>query len=250
MIVKEYGKENKETMIFLHGGGLSWWNYRDVAERLKADYHIVIPILDGHADSDRKFTSIEDNADEIIQYIDQKYNGEVSFIAGLSVGVQILLEMLSKRSHICRYAIVESALVIPMKVTYMLIRPAFQICYGLIQKKWFSKLQFQSLKIKKELFELYYEDTCKISKESMIAMLKSNAVYQMKDTLKESKVKVLVLVGEKERGIMLRSAKQIHAKIPFSEMKIIEGYYHGELSMNHPDEYVNKLRGFHKRLTC
>ena len=28
----EYGRGNAETMIFLHGGGLSWWNYREEAE--------------------------------------------------------------------------------------------------------------------------------------------------------------------------------------------------------------------------
>ena len=31
MKVKEYGDRNKETIMLLHGGGLSWWNYREVA---------------------------------------------------------------------------------------------------------------------------------------------------------------------------------------------------------------------------
>ena len=66
MKYQEYGVGNKETIILLHGGGLSWWNYRDVAELLKDEYHVILPILDGHAGSDRSFTSIEDNASEII----------------------------------------------------------------------------------------------------------------------------------------------------------------------------------------
>ena len=52
MVVKEYGKTNKDTIILLHGGGLSWWNYEEVAELLKDEYHIILPILDGHAGSD------------------------------------------------------------------------------------------------------------------------------------------------------------------------------------------------------
>ena len=35
MKYKEYGKGNSETIILLHGGGLSWWNYREAAEILK-----------------------------------------------------------------------------------------------------------------------------------------------------------------------------------------------------------------------
>ena len=39
----EYGKENSDVIILLHGGGLSWWNYKEVAERLQTDYHVVLP---------------------------------------------------------------------------------------------------------------------------------------------------------------------------------------------------------------
>lgn len=62
---KEYESCNSPTVILLHGGGLSWWNYRDIAETLKDEYHMILPILDGHAGSDRNFTAIEENAREM-----------------------------------------------------------------------------------------------------------------------------------------------------------------------------------------
>ena len=62
MNYKEYGKENQKTIVLLHGGGLSWWNYHEAAELLQGDYRVILPILDGHAGSDRSFTTIEDNA--------------------------------------------------------------------------------------------------------------------------------------------------------------------------------------------
>ena len=158
-------------IILLHGGGLSWWNYREVAELLQADYHVILPILDGHAGSDRDFTTIEDNAKEIIEFIDEQFDGSVLLIGGLSLGGQILVEILSQRKDICQNAIVESALVLPSKFTYSMIKPAFGSCYGLIRYKWFSKLQFQSLRIKPDLFEDYYRDTCGISKKNMISFL-------------------------------------------------------------------------------
>ena len=127
----------------------------------------MIPILDGHAGSDKSFTTIEDNAAEIIAFIDAKLGGSVLLIGGLSLGGQILLEMLSQRKDICRFAMVESAAVIPSKLTYALIRPAFGSCYGLIRKKWFSKLQFRSLRIKPELFRDYYRDSCGITRQNL-----------------------------------------------------------------------------------
>ena len=103
----EYGKKNSNVMILLHGGGLSWWNYREVAEKLQSDYHIILPILDGHAESDRDFTTIEDNANEIIEFIDDQFGASVLLMGGLSLGGQILVEILSRRKDICKYAIVE-----------------------------------------------------------------------------------------------------------------------------------------------
>ena len=173
----EYGDANKDAIILLHGGGFSWWNYREIAETLSSDYHIILPILDGHAESNDDFSTIEDNAARIISFIDEHLGGSVLLIGGLSLGGQILLEILSQRKNICRYALVESALVIPSKFTYSMIKPAFGSCYGLIKHKWFAKLQFRSYRIKQELFEDYFRDTCGISKQNMISFLQANSMY-------------------------------------------------------------------------
>jgi pimeloyl-ACP methyl ester carboxylesterase len=47
MNYREFGAKNRYTLILLHGGGLSWWNYRAEAELLQSDYRVILPILDG-----------------------------------------------------------------------------------------------------------------------------------------------------------------------------------------------------------
>ena len=237
----ESGKENDNVIILLHGGGLSWWNYREAAEILQSNYHIILPILDGHSECDNDFTTIEANAVEIIKFIDRWFNGSVLLIGGLSLGGQILLEILSQRENICQYAIVESALVIPSKFTYSMIKPAFGSCYGLIRYKWFSKLQFKSLRIKPDLFEDYFRDTCCISKKNMITFLQENALYSLKESIRESKANVYIYVGEKENYAMRKSATIIHKKLQNSFLKLLPNMYHGEFSINHAKDYVNKL---------
>ena len=238
----EYGKENNNIILLLHGGGLSWWNYEDTAKSLQKDFHIILPILDGHAESDKPFTTIEDNAAEIIAFIDTHFGGSVFMIGGLSLGGQILLEILSQRNNICKYAIIESALVIPSKITHSMIKPAFGSCYGLIQYKWFSKLQFKSLKIKPDLFDCYYKDTCDISKNDMIAFLQANSLYSLKESIKSCEAKVFVFVGEKENNTMLKSAEMIHQTLRNSFLQVIPKLYHGEFSINHGKDYANKIR--------
>jgi len=237
----EYGKENKEVMILLHGGGLSWWNYREAAELLQSEYHVILPILDGHAGSDRDFTTIAANAEEIIEFVETQLGGSVLLMGGLSLGGQILLEVLAKRENICRYAFIESALVVPSKITCAMIAPAFGSCYGLIKQKWFSKLQFRSLHMKPELFEEYYRDTCKITRKNMIAFLQENSLYSMKESLGKCKAKIQVVVGGKESPVMKKSAKLIQKNMSGSIMQVLPGLYHGELSINNAKEYAKRL---------
>ena len=242
MTVVEFGKQNKDTVLLLHGGGLSWWNYREAARLLEEDYHVVLPVLDGHADSDAAFTTIEDNAARLISYIDSYFGGQVAVLGGLSLGGQVALEMLSQRPDICRYALIESALVKPSKLTAALIGPTFGMSYGLIKQRWFAKMQADFLGIPKALFEDYYRDTCAITKADMIAFLKANCAYEIKTGLAETTAKVKIVAGSREQKNILDSAKLIHQAVPGSQLEILPGLRHGDLSINHPERYVRMLK--------
>ena len=237
MTVIEYGKQNKDIAVLLHGGGLSWWNYRDAAEILSEDFHVVLPVLDGHGGE--KFTSIEDNAVRIISHIDENFGGQVAVLGGLSLGGQVALEMLTQRPGICRSALIESALVKPSRLTRALIGPAFAMSYGLIKQRWFSRWQASYMGIPRALFEDYYRDTCAISKENLIAFTQANCGYALKPV--ETTARVKIVAGSREQRSILESAKMIHRAIPGSEMEILHGLKHGDLSLNQPELYARIL---------
>lgn len=241
MTVMEYGQENPDIVMLLHGGGLSWWNYREAAQKLAAQYHVVLPVLDGHADSGVPFTTIEENAARLISHIGTRFGGKILAIGGLSLGGQIAVEMLSQCPDICRYALIESALVKPVKLTAALIGPTFGMSYGLIRQKWFAKLQAGYLGIPRELFDDYYRDTCKISKADMIAFLKANSLYAIKPSLSETTAKVKIIAGAREQSNIRDSAKLLQNAIPGSSLEILPGLRHGDLSVNHPQSYVQML---------
>ena len=246
MTVIEYGKQNKDVALLLHGGGLSWWNYQDAAQILSEDFRVVLPVLDGHGGE--KFTSIEDNAARIISYIDENFGGQVAVLGGLSLGGQIALEMLAQRPNICRSALVESALVKPSRLTRALIGPAFAMSYGLIKQRWFARWQAAYLGIPGTLFEDYYRDTCAISKEYLIAFMQANCGYALKPMATTARVRIVA--GSREQRSILESAKMIHRAIPESELAILPGLRHGELSLNQPSEYARMIRELNGDQVC
>lgn len=236
----EYGKENRETAVLLHGGGLSWWNYQEAAQLLQGCFHTVLPVLDGHAGSDRPFTAIGDNAAAVIDYIDRHCGGRVALLGGVSLGGQIAAEVLACRPDICRAAILESVCAIPMPLTERAVGATMDMSYGLMSKPWFARWQFRALGIAPKWYEDYYRDTCAITKESMTAFLRANAAYAPREELRRTQGRVLVLVGEKEIRRLRRSARLLREMIPGSALEVLPGLGHGQYALNCPQEFAKK----------
>ncbi len=245
MLFKETSDKHLPTIILLHGGGLSYWSLQSVINKLQSNFHVVTPIIEGHGENGtEEFVSIQDSAEKLISYIDKNCNGKVFAIGGLSIGAQIVTEVLSQRTEIAEYAIIESALVYPIKATAALTIPTYKLFYGLVKKKWFSKMQAKSLCVPDDMFERYYQDSLKITKQSLINITLSNGNFHLKNSISNTSAKVLIIVGEGEIGIMKKSARRLQEVIRNSELYIAPAMKHGELSLVYPDKYVEIIKSF------
>lgn len=240
MIVKTFGNIDKPTIVLLHGGGLSWWSWTPVIEHIKDNYNIIVPVLKGHGENFMdEFISIEDQSTEIIKYINQNHNCHVHAIAGLSIGAQILCEIISTAPDICEKAIIESALLYPLPSMKIMTKLLYRLLYPLTKQKWFAKAQAKSLSLPDEMISLYYEDSSKMTYNSLVNMTLSNSSYRIKDNIDNSNASVSIIVGEKELGIMKKSAFLLHDKIRRSDIHIAPSLKHGEFSICHPNEFIN-----------
>ena len=241
MRYEEYGSADAPVILLLHGGGLGPWNYHREAELLKDRFRVVLPVLDGHNGSDRDFTSMEDAAAALIEWIDAQFGGQVLLLGGLSLGGQILVEALSQRSNLCRYALIESALTLPMPLTAALLRPSVALSWPLVKKRWFAKAQFRSLHIDPVFFEEYFRDSAAVTRENMTAFLAANSRYSLKPGFAQCEARTLILAGGRESSVMQRSAELLHRTLPGSALEVLPGLRHGELSLNRPEAYAEKL---------
>ena len=77
----------------------------------------------------------------------------------------------------------------------------------------------------------------------MIAFLQENSLYSLKDSIRNCSAKVHIFVGENENSAMRSSAKKIHEMLQESVLHVLPKMYHGEFSINHAKEYVDKIVG-------
>lgn len=245
MLFKEFGEPEKPVAVLLHGGGLSWWAGEEVIDLLREKYRVVAPVIDGHGeDGARDFLSIEDSAAKLIAYIDERCGGRVKLLAGVSLGAQIAVEALSQRRDVAEHVVLESALVIPMKTLTSISVPVNRFLYGLIRQRWFSRAQAKALGLPDDMFQRYYDDSLRLSRQTLVNIARANGNYALKPAIKETSARVLVVVGQKELRVMRSSARMLHEAIGGSSLYVAEGMRHGELSLRHPDDYVKRALEF------
>ena len=76
----------------------------------------------------------------------------------------------------------------------------------------------------------------------MLAFMKANTAYALKDSFKNASAEIHVYAGEKETGEIKRSAELICQSHPFCKLHYLKGLRHGEFSINHADLYANTIR--------
>ena len=90
MNYKEFGKDNPKTIILLHGGGLSWWNYREEAEALKNEYAVCDPGLKVKADwvkenvTELRPAFTKNDTRKFIRFLMTVPNGVIEYTPGLA----------------------------------------------------------------------------------------------------------------------------------------------------------------------
>lgn len=235
---QEHGDMSAPLMVFLHGGGVSSWMW-DRQMKYFNHYHCVIPDLPGHGRSRNIPFSIGRSAEEIIRLIEEKGKDKKVILIGFSLGSQVIIQLLSESSHLVDFSIINSALVRPITYGKSLIRPTIRFSYPFIKQRWFSKLQAKTLFVDEEQFEKYYEESNQMTCEGLVKIMEENMSFQLPKDFSLANGKILVTVGEKEKSIMKKSAKDIVDANPNCTGITIPDIGHG-VSLAMPD-YFNTM---------
>jgi len=210
LFYKEYGDSSAPLIVFLHGGGVSSWMWENQVKYFEQNYHCVTVDLPKHGknESSGEF-SIRETAILCVELIEKIANDRKIVVIGFSLGSQVLMQMMSIRPQLIDYGIINSVAVRPSKWMKSSIAPMVKMSMPLTKYKWFAKLQAKELYITDEQFPLYFDETKQISSNSMINILKENMSFSVPEGFSKANGKILLTVGEKEKGIMKKSVKDI-----------------------------------------
>lgn len=227
MYLEEVGTKNAQTIIFLHGAGMSGWVWQKQIEYFK-DYHCLIPDLPGHGKSHEPLLSLRDCAEKVAEIIETRADKKVH-VVGHSLGARVVIELLSIKPEFVDHAIIVSALCRPMKIMSWSNRLwVYKLSSWLCQYK--KVLQLLS-KLYQFPDQFYQQNFIKDARRLTAGDLQNiyDIVYQnlkLPQGLSNVKTSVLAMAGAKEPMAMRQSVKDLAVALPNSKGILVRGAKH------------------------
>lgn len=208
---RETGKNNNETIVFIHAGMSSGWMWDKHVESL-TDYHCLIIDLPEHGKSmEIKPFTMKSAANEIIGIIKERAHGGKAHIVGLSLGAQVAVQILSMAPEVVGHAVITGTLVREVGSSLSVFMNIFYKIYMRIKDiDFFIKMGMKAQSIPLEYFEDVKKDTKALTWNSLNNITRENTSFRIPENLCRSKNRVLVLMGEKEVKVVYESAVDLN----------------------------------------
>ncbi len=250
----EFGDASLPHVMLIHGGGNAWWNYLRQARALAGRYHVILPTLDGHGEAaDVPYVSTEACADALEAYIEQVLGGKVFALCGVSLGGQIVAELLARKPDIAEKAIIDGSLCYPKPMMGRFCMATVRLCGPLLFSRSACRLQLalmdhllpEAMRYPAELRRHYLRDMPRIPRDTLLTMYRTYMMsYHLKDGLRHTQAQVQYWYGEKEMRCVKRSARLFQALVPGCEICEAKGCGHGYLAVYLPEEWLKRALAF------
>ena len=111
MNIHEFGKENTETILLIHPSVVKWDYFENVIPLLQKKYHLLVPALPGYDfENDSDFTSVEQIATELNEWIKSEGYTELYAVYGCSMGGSIALMVALGQEIAIKHCIIDGGI--------------------------------------------------------------------------------------------------------------------------------------------
>ncbi len=246
LYIKETGKSNNETIVFLHGDGIASWMWDKQVEYFN-DYHCIVVDLPEHGKSAgiKPFT-VKGTAEMIIDIIKERAHGGKAHLVGISLGAQVIVQILSTAPEVVDHAVISGTLVrtAPPSETFLkLLDHLIEIYIPVKNNNLYINSYLRSYNIPRDLYGKFRESTYLIEQDSSDRIIRENMLFKMPEGLENANVPVLVMIGEKEYNIIKESAVDLISALPksYGAMSMKAGHM---WNMENPELFNNALRAW------
>ena len=235
-----YGREEAPSLLLIPGLGVSYEIFYPLIDLLKDRFHIISVGIDGFLLGEASaFTSVDDQAGQIIQYVQRNLSGHLDASYGLSLGGKILSRILERNEIVVDHAIIDAAPLLPLpkwSVDPLRYYQSLNVwtCYH-----WtgFWRWVFHS-----HYFDVLLDECKKVWLSGRGKAVRDG--YKDVYTHKLESIHgddIHYWYGTKEAFVAKPQAKHLLTLCPDARIEVFPKMNHGQFLVDHPDEVARRI---------
>lgn len=245
MDFKTFGKNGSPVLMLIPGLGVSYEIFLPLIGLLEDKFQIIAVQIDGFTLGRKtEFTSIDDQAVRIINYIKDNHKGNIDIIYGLSLGGKILSRVLERNEIAVGHAVMDAAPLLSFPV-WVVIPLKYLQCANV----WTC---YHWTRFWKWVFRSHYFDVILDECKKVYPFGGSKAVLDGYTSVYTNKLEsisgnnIYYWYGTKEAFIAKSQVKHLKNLYPDAKVSIFKALNHGQLLVDSPEEVANRLAAMQK----
>ncbi|MBR3292477.1 MAG: alpha/beta hydrolase [Bacteroidales bacterium] len=241
MDFKRFGKEGAPTLLLIPGLGVSYEIFLPLIDLLKGDFDIIAVQVDGFTlGKYTRFTSIDDQAAQVIANVKEQQDGHLDCAYGLSLGGKILSRVLERHEIAVDHAILDAAPLLPLP--NWLVGP---LRYYQCANVWTC---YHWTGFWRRVFHSHYFDVLLDECRKVYPFGGGRAVLDGYKSVYTNKLESIsgpdihFWYGTKEAFVAKPQADLLKELCPAAHIEIFPKMNHGQLLVDHPDEVAKCIR--------
>ena len=241
MDFKRFGKEGAPTLLLIPGLGVSYEIFLPLIDLLKVDFDIIAVQVDGFTlGKYTRFTSIDDQAAQVIANVKEQQDGHLDCAYGLSLGGKILSRVLERHEIAVDHAILDAAPLLPLP--NWLVGP---LRYYQCANVWTC---YHWTGFWRRVFHSHYFDVLLDECRKVYPFGGGRAVLDGYKSVYTNKLESIsgpdihFWYGTKEAFVAKPQADLLKELCPAAHIEIFPKMNHGQLLVDHPDEVAKCIR--------
>ena len=240
MNFKTFGNIGAPALLLIPGLGVSYEIFRPLIGMLEDRFHVIAVQVDGFTlNRHTEFTSIDDQARQVVEYINESLGGHLDIAYGLSLGGKILSMILERDEVTIEHAILDAAPLLPLPrwlvgpLKYLQCANVWS-CYH-----WtgFWRWVFHS-----HYFDVLLDECRKVypfgGSKAVLDGYTSVYTTRLEST---SGKDIHFWYGTKESFVAKPQVRHLKTLYPDTKIEIFKGMNHGQILVDHPEEVASRI---------
>jgi len=247
MNIHEFGKDNKKVILLIHPSLVKWDYFEYILPLLEQDYHLIVPALPGYDfDENSDFTSVEEIADDLIEWLTDHNINHLFAVYGCSMGGSIALLTALRTQVIIDHCVIDGGIT-PYRLPWMITRLIALKDYLMMMlgraggTKLLEKV-FSTDEYSKEDLEYVSEVLQHCSRKTLWRTFDSCNNYKLPDPLPKINTKIHYWFAENEQKARKADIRYMKDFFPDTVFDRYPDLGHAGLVLLKPELFTEKIK--------